>query len=198
MLGQGLVCFSVSIDDPPLLSVICVEEEFSVTEESSAAAAVVVVGGSGCALTSSGRAEVCLFDGDEAGSVDGPAGVLPSSGSSLLDIEEGSQPPPSSRLAVVSATTIFGVSTSFELSDSLDFLVPSRFSRVVSVIDRSDIDVGGGNGTARLAGARRGTGGATCSGAGEPVLEGKNGDEGRPDAGDPARERLNDIGEATD
>lgn len=196
-LGHGLVCFSVSTVDSPLLSVICAEEESSVTEEPSVEATVIVVGGSGGALTTSERAEVCLSGGDEAGSVDGPAGVSPSSGCSLLDVEEGSQPPPSSRFAV-NATAVFGVSISFELSDFLGFLVPSRFGRVVSVVDRSTLDVGGGSGTARLAGARRGTGGATCSGAGEPVLEGGNGDEGRPDAGDPARERLNDIGEAAD
>lgn len=197
MLGHGLVCFSVSTVDSPLLSAICTEGESSVTEEPSVAATVIVVGGSGGALTSSERAEVCLSGGNDAGFVDGSAGVSPSSGCLLFDIEDGSRSPPSSRFAV-SATAILGVSISFELSHVLGFLVPSRFGRVVNVVDRSTLDVGGGSGTARLAGARRGTGGAPRSGAGEPVLEGGNGDEGRPDAGDPVRERLNDIGEAAD
>lgn len=187
----------------------CTEADFSVTGEWSVTAAVaseVVVGTSGGTSTGSEGAGVCLSDG-EVVSVDsparlspvgGPAGVSTFSGRPSIDVEEGSLSPPSSRLEVVTATLVFGASTTFEPSDSLDFLVPSLFSRVGSADGRSGIGVDGGNGAARLAGARRGTGGAPCGGTGEPVLEGGKGEEGRPDAGDPARERLSDIGEATD
>ena len=74
--------------------------------------------------------------------------------------------------------------------------VPSFFNRFTGVVGRSVLPgVDGGRGTARLAAARRGTGGAPF-GAGEPVLDGGNGDPARPGAGDPARERLSAKGEA--